>query len=72
MKGSRGRRARASNNQDDKRGDKCGKHTLEFLLTLQEKTDDWILWPNMKETARKGKKKDNNPIHCWVCGGRLE
>ena len=68
LKGSsRGRRACG-----DKRGCDCGEHTLEFLLTLRETTDKWILWPNMTETARKGKNKDNNPIHCWVCGGRLD
>ena len=72
LNGSRGRRARGSKNNYNKRWDKCGQHMPEFLLTREKATDYWILWPNMTENKRKGKNKDNNPIHCWVCGGRLE
>ena len=72
LTGRRGRRGRGAKNNYDKRGDACGQHTLEFLLTRQKAIDKWILWPNMTESKRKGKNKDNNPIHCWVCGGRLE
>ena len=65
-------RRRASANQEDRRRVECGEHTLEFLLQLEAKTDAWILWPNMNENVRSKKNKDNNPLHCWVCGGRLE
>ena len=59
-------------NQEDRRGDICGEHTLEFVLQLEAITDDWILWPRMKESVRSKKNKDNNLLHCLVCGGRLE
>ena len=59
-------------NKEDTCGVKCGEHTLEFVLHLEATTDDWILWPRMTESVRSKKKKDMNPLHCWVCGGRME
>ena len=65
-------RVLANLNQEDRRDDKCGKHTLEFVLQFEAKTDAWVLWTRMKESQRCKKNKDNIPLHCWVCGGRLE
>ena len=50
--------------QEDRSGDKCGEHTLKFVLQFEAKTDDWVLWPRMKENQRSKKNKDNNPLHC--------
>ena len=65
-------RISANMNQEDRRGDECDKHTLEFVLQLEAKTDASVLWPRMNENQRSKKNKDNNPLHCWVCEGRLE
>ena len=65
-------RVSATLNQEDRSDNDCGEHTLKFVLQLMARPDKWVLWPRMNNTQRSKKDNDRNPLHCWVCGGRLE
>ena len=63
------KRVSVNMNQEDRRGDKCGKHALEFVLQLEAKTDAWVLWPRMNENQRGAKRTRTTIRYTVGCGG---
>ena len=43
-----------------------------YGISSQSSTQIISVRCRMTESVRSKKNKDNKPLHCWVCGGRLE
>ena len=50
-------RVSATANQEDRRGNKCGEHTLEFVLQLEAKTDNWFFVTQNERESEEQKEQ---------------